>query len=70
MGESRIRLVWLPLLVALFISSVAAQQRTEADFTIRNFQFHNGEVLPELKLHYVTLGVPQRDALCRRLHTA
>jgi homoserine O-acetyltransferase/O-succinyltransferase len=58
----RARLVWIPLLVAGLTPSLAAQQRTEADFTIRNFQFRNGEILPELKVHYVTLGVPQRDS--------
>lgn len=55
-------LVWIPLLVAGLTPSLVAQQRTESDFTIRNFQFRNGEILPELKIHYVTLGVPQRDA--------
>jgi len=33
----------------------------QGDFTIRNFKFDSGEVLPELKLHYRTLGTPQRD---------
>src|SRR5215813_13099930 len=61
MCESRLRL-WLPLVVALLASPLAAQQRTEADFIIRNFQFRNGEIFPELKIHYVTLGMPQRDA--------
>jgi homoserine O-acetyltransferase/O-succinyltransferase len=28
------------------------------DFVIKDFRFHNGEVLPELKLHYVTIGAP------------
>jgi homoserine O-acetyltransferase len=32
------------------------------DFTIRNFQFKSGETLPELKLHYATLGSPKRDS--------
>jgi homoserine O-acetyltransferase len=54
--------VSLPFLLAFLASMLVAQQRTEADFTIRNFQFHSGETLPELKIHYVTLGVPQRDA--------
>jgi homoserine O-acetyltransferase/O-succinyltransferase len=31
---------------------------TEADWTARDFRFHTGEVLPELKLHYTTLGNP------------
>jgi homoserine O-acetyltransferase/O-succinyltransferase len=32
------------------------------DFTIRNFRFGTGETLPELTVHYVTLGEPRRDA--------
>jgi homoserine O-acetyltransferase/O-succinyltransferase len=35
---------------------------TEGDFTIRDFKFQCGETLPELRLHYRTLGKPQRDA--------
>jgi len=35
---------------------------TEGDFVIHNFQFHSGESLPELRLHYTTLGKPVRDA--------
>ncbi|OWQ48162.1 hypothetical protein CDL60_06160 [Roseateles noduli] len=34
----------------------------EGDFIARNFRFASGEVLPELKLHYRTLGKPRRDA--------
>ena len=32
------------------------------DFAIQNFKFHSGESLPELRLHYVTLGAPRVDA--------
>ncbi len=28
----------------------------EGDWTVRDFRFHTGEVLPELRLHYVTVG--------------
>src|SRR6266498_1357202 len=35
---------------------------TEGDFTIRNFKFTSGETLPELRLHYRTLGKPEKDA--------
>jgi homoserine O-acetyltransferase len=35
--------------------------RTEGDYIIHQFLFDNGEVLPELRLHYQTLGIPQRD---------
>ena len=31
------------------------------DFVIRDFAFHGGEVLPELRLHYRRLGQPRRD---------
>ena len=30
--------------------------------TLPNFRFGTGETLPELKLHYLTLGTPHRDA--------
>jgi homoserine O-acetyltransferase/O-succinyltransferase len=30
----------------------------EADWIARDFKFHTGEVLPELRLHYTTIGVP------------
>src|SRR5881409_3269705 len=35
---------------------------TEGDFTIRNFKFTSGETLPELRLHYRTIGKPEKDA--------
>jgi homoserine O-acetyltransferase len=34
----------------------------EADFVIRDFQFRSGDSLPELRIHYRTLGTPRRDA--------
>jgi homoserine O-acetyltransferase len=30
----------------------------EADWTIRDFRFHTGEVMPELRIHYRTVGDP------------
>ena len=36
-------------------------QPTEADFVIKDFHFHSGQTLPELRIHYRTLGQPQRD---------
>jgi homoserine O-acetyltransferase len=35
---------------------------SEGDYTIRNFKFTSGETLPELRLHYRTLGKPDNDA--------
>ena len=34
----------------------------EGEFVIHDFQFNSGETLPELRLHYRTLGSPRRDA--------
>jgi len=34
----------------------------EGDFVIRDFAFDSGERLPELRIHYRTLGAPVRDA--------
>ncbi len=39
-----------------------ALQTQEGDFTVRDFHFRSGETLPELRLHYTTLGKPERDA--------
>ena len=49
----------------LFIAAAHAASYptpTEGDWTVRNFQFTTGEMLPELKLHYTTIGKPERDA--------
>src|SRR3954469_20228272 len=35
---------------------------TEADYVIRDFKFTSGETLPELKIHYRTIGKPVKDA--------
>lgn len=32
------------------------------DFIIHDFHFRSGETLPELRMHYLTFGTPQRDA--------
>src|ERR1044072_8379423 len=33
----------------------------EGDYTINDFKFRSGETLPELRLHYVTIGTPAKD---------
>jgi homoserine O-acetyltransferase/O-succinyltransferase len=37
----------------------------EADFVIHDFHFQSGETLPEVRLHYYTLGKPAKDATGR-----
>ena len=35
--------------------------QTEGDWVVRDFAFRSGETLPELRLHYLTLGKPMRN---------
>lgn len=35
---------------------------TERDLVLKNFRFASGEVLPQLRIHYRTLGEPRRNA--------
>jgi homoserine O-acetyltransferase len=52
--------------VLLFVSTalVAAEYPapTEHDVVFKNFKFTSGATLPELRIHYRTLGEPRRDA--------
>ena len=50
--------------VSGFYSPLGAQDlsRKEGTYIARDFRFQNGETLAELRLHYVTLGTPKRDA--------
>src|ERR1700712_1668807 len=50
-------------LLLAFAPLVAADEPTvtESNFVIHDFHFHSGETLPELRMHYRTLGKPQRD---------
>jgi homoserine O-acetyltransferase/O-succinyltransferase len=54
------------IVVFLFLSLTAIAagfpQATEHDFIIRNFQFSDGESLPELRIHYRSLGSIHRGA--------
>jgi homoserine O-acetyltransferase len=46
-------------------AAAPAPVRAQGDtgtYAIRDFRFRNGESLPELKLHYLTMGRPQKDA--------
>jgi homoserine O-acetyltransferase len=56
----------LAIVAALMPVSVSAGQVQPApvagDFVLRDFRFTTGDVLPELRLHYTTLGEPRRDA--------
>jgi homoserine O-acetyltransferase len=61
-------------LLLLFLSCSAALAQTsnppqrnypepvEGDYVIRNFHFRSGETLPELRIHYRTIGTVSRDS--------
>jgi len=54
---------WAAVLGALLaLAGAAPAHAAEGDYVIRNFAFRSGEKLPELRLHYLTLGQPRRDA--------
>ena len=35
----------------------------EGTWVVKDFRFNTGEILPELKLHYTTLGDPKNEAV-------
>ena len=54
--------LWLaPHAVRADAANVALKP-AEGDYVVDNFRFASGETLPELRLHYMTLGKPHRDA--------
>ena len=54
----------LSIVVLLLIGFAHAQiAPKEGDFILRDFKFKSGESLPEVKLHYYTLGSPDKPAV-------
>jgi homoserine O-acetyltransferase len=74
--ETNMRLAPLTLLLSLTIAATAQTMSStpantpqpakwptqDSTYIIKNFRFNTGETLPELKLHYLTLGQPHRNA--------
>jgi homoserine O-acetyltransferase/O-succinyltransferase len=68
------KLCVVSLLVALTATTTPISARTkdnsssvwpgqsEGEFIVKDFRFHVGKVLTELRLHYVTLGAPHRNS--------
>ncbi len=62
----------LAMAASILVVSAAGQQvpanqvtwpsPQEGNFVVRDFHFQSGEVLPEVRMHYTTLGKPVRDA--------
>jgi homoserine O-acetyltransferase len=47
---------------AWFLIAVAPASALDGDYLIRGFRFASGDTLGQLRIHYLTLGQPQRDA--------
>ncbi|PWT96279.1 MAG: hypothetical protein C5B55_00180 [Blastocatellia bacterium] len=63
-----LRLIFLLLLTSLpsFVTLAKSPQTkyptpVEGDYVIKDFKFRSGETLPELRLHYRTIGSPTKD---------
>jgi homoserine O-acetyltransferase len=48
--------------IALYSQSTDYHNPDQGTFVVKDFQFKSGERLPEVKIHYYTLGAPQKDA--------
>jgi homoserine O-acetyltransferase len=55
-----LRAMWVLVYALLALPTLAADYPTpkEGDWVVRDLRFHTGEVLPELRLHYTTVGAP------------
>ena len=45
----------------IILAAAEYPRPTEGDYVIHDFHFQNGQTLPELKMHYRTLGTPRRN---------
>jgi homoserine O-acetyltransferase len=53
---------WLLPAIAASAQDMPKLATQEGDFVIKDFRFGTGETLPELRIHYTTLGKSERDA--------
>lgn len=58
----RTAILLLALFCATCLRATDYPRPTPGDFVIKDFKFASGDILPELRIHYRTLGTPQKDA--------
>src|SRR5215831_4992980 len=56
------RIHWLSAVAVTMAQALPGQVPSGADYIIRSFKFETGETLPQVRLHYIALGHPRRDA--------
>jgi homoserine O-acetyltransferase len=59
--HSRVVFTALALVACAIVRAADYPAPVEGDYIIKNFRFQSGETLPELRLHYRTLGKPVKD---------
>ena len=66
--QIRSAIAFVAFMLCLFVLTSLAQQPHnwptphEADFVAHNFAFNSGETLADVRIHYATLGKPEKDA--------
>ncbi len=61
LGAKFIRVFLLAAGALVALSVWADPAPKEADWIARDFRFHSGETLPEVRLHYTTIGAPSGE---------
>jgi homoserine O-acetyltransferase len=65
MHSVQLSLARLSLLLLICVTAVAQKKYpdpVEGDYMIKEFRFASGESLPQLRMHYTTIGQPVKDA--------
>jgi len=62
MKFSRTALMLLMAVTSILASAADYPAPQQGDFVVKDFQFKSGERMPEVKLHYYTLGTLQKDS--------
>ena len=57
-----VRAAAVAVLLAPLVPAALTAQGREGDFVARDVRFSTGETLPEVRIHYTTLGTPRKDA--------
>jgi homoserine O-acetyltransferase/O-succinyltransferase len=60
---NHVKSIEVSLVLLGLVTSTGVGAQTQGDYTMRNFRFTDGETLPELRLHYRTLGSPSGQAV-------
>src|SRR4051794_32015206 len=67
MGLRALGLAMIAFLAMTCLGAGAAQAQLpepkSETWTVRDFRFHDGSTLPEMKVHYLTLGDPKNPAV-------